>query len=185
MPDRSFRKYQRNFWQLWDFSSEDDPMQDGTLHRILSALVDDFGYHKVRKSLDDLSENKTRVGVSRKSSPGGYDKSKVRKNAISIVETLGVDDERKRDILLVLARQFEKKSFVPNVNSARAFLQQQGKDISQIKSRQQAVSAIFKCLADLETHSLCEMHAKGLFSGPKSLAVIAESIERVGQRGRL
>ncbi len=160
-------------------------MQEGTLHRILSALVDDFGYHEVRKSLDDFSANETRVGVSRKSSLGGHDKSRVRQNAIAIVETLGVDDERKRDILLVLAQRFETKAFIPNVNSARAFLEQQGKDISHIKSRQQAVSAIFKCLADLETRSLCEMHAKGLFGGPKSLAVIAESIERVGQQSRL
>lgn len=159
-------------------------MQEGTLHRILSALVDDFGYHEVRKSLDGFSANETRAGVSRKSSLGGHDTSRVKQNATAIVEALGVEDERKRDILLVLAQRFEKKAFIPNVNSARAFLEQQGKDISRIRSRQQAVSTIFKCLADFETHSLCEMHAKGLFGGPKSLAVIAESIERAGQQSR-
>ena len=164
-------------------------MRENTLHRILSALVEDFGYHEVRKSLDDFSANETRAYVSkksvlRKSSFGSYDKSKVKKNAITIVEALGVEDERKRDILLVLARQFEKKAFMPNVNSVRGFLEQQGKDISRIKSRQQAVSTVFKCLAGLETHNLCEMHTKGLFGGPKSLSVIAESIERAGQKNR-
>ena len=160
-------------------------MQEGTLRRILSALVDDFGYQEVRKSLDDFCTRETRDGAERKSSLGGQDKSRVRQNAIDIVETLVVDDERKRDILLVLAQRFEKKAFMPNVNSVRAFLEQHGKDVSHIKSRQQAVSAIFKCLADLETRSLCEMHSKGLFGGPKSLAVIADSIEKAGQQSRL
>ena len=161
-------------------------MQDGTLHRILSALIDDFGYRKVRKSLDDFSENEARVGISKKSSSGVCDKPKVRRrSAISVVEALGVEDDQKRDILLILAREFERKSFIPNVNSAQAFLEQRGKDTSHIKSRQQAMSVIFKCLADLETNSLCEIHAKGLFGGPKSLAVIAESIERFGQQSRL
>ena len=159
-------------------------MQEVTLHKILSALVEDFGYYEVRKSLDGFSTNETRAGVSRRSSPSGHEKSRVRRNAISIVEALEIEDEVKRDILLVLARQFEEKAFMPNVNSARAFLEQRGKDTSRIKSKQQAVSTIFRCLADLETHSLCEMHTKGLFGGPKSLAAIAESIERVGQKNR-
>ena len=159
-------------------------MQEITLHKILSALVEDFGYHEVRRSLDDLSANATKSGISRKSSPSSNDRSMVKRNAITIVEALGIEDERKQDILLVLARRFEKKAFMPNVNSVRAFLEQQGKDTSRIKSRQQAVSTIFKCLADLETHSLCEIHAKGLFGGPKSLAAIAESIERVGKQNR-
>ncbi|MCY4312291.1 MAG: hypothetical protein OXD44_01075 [Gammaproteobacteria bacterium] len=160
-------------------------MQEGTLQTILSALVSDFGYQKVRKSLDCFSGSEARIDKSRKSSSKSCNKSRVRKSAVSFVDTLGVEDEEKREILLVLAREFEGKQFIPNVNSARAFLEQQGKNSSRIKSRQQASSIIFKCLANLETHILCEMHNKGLFGGPKSLGVIAESIERAGQRGRL
>ena len=160
-------------------------MQKGTLHTILSALVSDFGYQKVRKSLDGFSGTETGINESGKSLSGSSSKSRARRNAVSFVDAMRVEDRDKREILLVLAREFEGKKFIPNVNSARAFLEQQGKDSSRIKSRQQVVSTILKCLANLETHVLCEMHDKGLFGDPKSLGVIAESIERAGQRSRL
>ena len=159
-------------------------MQESTLRKILSALVDQFGYQEVHKSLDDFSASVTRVEESRRSPKVGSNKSKVKQNAIAFVEALGIDDEGKRKILLVLARKFEKKAFMPNVNNVRAFLELQGQDISHIKSRQQAVSAVFKCLADWETHSLCDMHKRGSYGGPKSLSVIAESIEKMGRQSR-
>ena len=70
---------------------------------------------------------------------------------------------------------------MPNVNHVRAFLRQQGKDGSRVKSRQQAVSIVFKCLAGWETQNLRELDVRGAYAGPKSLSVIAESIERAGQ----
>ena len=160
-------------------------MQENTLRKILLALVDDFGYQEVLKSLDNLSTSVTRVEESRRSPNVGSNKSKARQNAIAFVEALEIDDEGKRNILLVLARKFEKKAFMPNVNNVRAFLEQQGQDISHIKSRQQAVSAVFKCLSDWETHSLSDMHKRGSYGGPKSLSVIAESIENMGKQSRL
>ena len=101
------------------------------------------------------------------------------------MEGLEIVDEGKKEILLVLAKEYEEKKFMPNVNSVRAFLTQQGQDASGIKSRQQSVTVVFKYLANLETQKLCEFHKRGSYAGPKSLSVIAKSIENVAQQNRL
>ena len=101
------------------------------------------------------------------------------------VESLEILDDGKKKILLLLAKEYEEKKFMPNINSVRAFLAQQGHDISGIKSRQQAVTVVFKYLTNLETQMLCEFHKRGSYAGPKSLSVIASSIENVAQQHRL
>ena len=160
-------------------------MQKNTLRKILSVLVDDFGYEEVRKSLDGLGSKTARVRAP--GAPAGKRRGKPRTkpNAITAVESLSVVDEGKKNALIALARKFEEKAFMPNVNHVRAFLRQQGKDSSRIKSRQQAVSIVFKCLANWETQNLRKLNARGAYGGPKSLSVIAESIERAGQQNRL
>ena len=101
------------------------------------------------------------------------------------MEALEIADEGKKDILMVLANEYECKRLMPNINSDRAFLTQKRQDASGVKSRQQAVSAVFKCLAAFETQELCEFRKRGTYSGPKSLSVIAKSIENVGQQNRI
>ena len=155
-------------------------MKENTLHKILSVLVEDYGYQQVRKSLDRFSSQPTRVGETKKASDATRRESKAGPDAIAIVESMGIDDEQKRKILLKIARNFEKKSFMPNINSVRAFLARQGKDVSRIKSRQKSAAVVFKCLSDWEANNLYDLYMKGSYSGPKSLSVIAESIENWG-----
>ena len=73
---------------------------------------------------------------------------------------------------------------MPNINHVRAFLDEEGEDISRVKSRQQAVSVVFKHLADWEIPRLWELDARGLYGPPKSLSTIAKSIEDFGQQNR-
>ncbi len=160
-------------------------MQKNTLGKILSVLVEGFGYEEVRKSLDGLGPKATEMSTSRELPGKHRQKPRTKPNAITAVESLGVADEGKRDALMTLARKFEEKAFMPNVNHVRAFLKQQGKDVSRIKSRQQAVSAVFKCLGYWKTQSLRELDARGEYGPPKSLAAIAESIEHAGRQSRL
>lgn len=158
-------------------------MRKNTLRKILSVLVDGFGYEEVRKSLDGLGSEAAGaepLGTS-PSKRGKNPRPRTKPNAITAVESLSVSDKRKKDALMALARKFEEKTFMPNVNHVRAFLRQQGKDNSRVKSRQQAVSIVFKCLADWETRNLRELDMRGAYAGPKSLSAIAESIERAGQ----
>ena len=124
------------------------------------------------------------IEEAKRSASIGSSKSRLRVSAPTFVEALEIIDEGKKDILTVLANEFEDKKLMPNINSVRAFLTQKGHDASGVKSRQQAVSAVFKCLANLETQELCEFHKRGTYAGPKSLSVIAKSIESVGQQNR-
>ena len=167
--------------------NEDTEMRKNTLRKILSALVDGFGYEEVRKSLDGLGSGTTGMKAleTLPGKRGEKPKPRTKPNAITTVESLSVSDEEKKDALMALARKFEKKAFMPNVNHVRVFLRQQGKDGSRVKSRQQAVSIVFKCLADWETQNLRELDVRGIYGGPKSLSAIAESIEHAGQRNRL
>ena len=155
-------------------------MKESTMRKMLSVLVEDFGYQKVKKSLDPFSSQQTRVEELKKASDATRKKSKAELDAIAIVESMEINDDQKRKILLKIARNFEKKSFMPNINSVRAFLARQGKDVSRIKSRQQSAAVVFKCLSDWEAQNLYDMYMKGSYSGPKSLSVIAESIENWG-----
>ena len=160
-------------------------MQKDTLRKVLSAFVDDFGYQTVRETLEDCVAETGRASKTKQSSPNGYSKPRLRRSATDFVEALEIVDKEKKDTLLILAEKYEKKTFMPNINNVRAFLTQQGQDASGIKSRQQAILAVFKHLADWETQRLCEFDKRGLYGGPKSLSVIAKSIENAGWQNRL
>lgn len=160
-------------------------MHNVTLRKILSALVDDFGYHEVRDLLETCSAEAAKRSAQEKPASDRNNKPRVKPNARTIVEALEVDDDQKKDVLLTLADEYERKAFMPNMNNVRAFLAQQRQDTSRIKSRQQAVSAVFKCLAEWGTDSLRELHIRGTYGRPKSLSVIAESIESVGRQSRI
>ena len=155
-------------------------MQKNTLRNLLSTLVDDCEYDAVRKALEDFAPALERTPVSKNSTVKRPKKSREKPNAVSIVSSLALSDEGKKSVLLVLARKYEEKAFMPNVNHVRAFLEQEGKDVSRIKSRGQVVSTVFKCLADWETTRLQELDTRGLYGPPKSLSAIAESIESFG-----
>ncbi|MCY4463772.1 MAG: hypothetical protein OXC26_25760 [Albidovulum sp.] len=160
-------------------------MQNITLRKILSALVDDFGYQEVRNLLETCYAEAGKGGAQEKSGSVRYNKPRVKPCARTVVESLKVDDDQKKKTLMILADEYEKKAFMPNMNNVRAFLAQQGQDTSRIKSRQQAVSAVFNCLAEWGTDSLRELHIRGTYGRPKSLSVIAESIESVGRQNRI
>ena len=160
-------------------------VQERTLRKIVSALVDDFGYEAVHTSLEGCRADARIIEDAKRSASVGSSKSRLRISALTFVEALEIIDEGKKDILMVLANEYEDKKLMPNINSVRAFLTQKGQDASGVKSRQQAVSSVFKCLATLETQELCEFHKRGTYAGPKSLSVIAKSIENVGQQNRI
>ena len=159
-------------------------MQKDDLRNLLSTLVDDCGYEVVRKTLKDFEPALKSTTASRNSSVKRSRKPRAKPNAVTIVGSLALPDEGKKSVLMVLAKKYEEKAFMPNVNHVRAFLEQEGKDVSRIKSRGQVVSTIFKCLANWETPRLKELDTRGLYGPPKSLSVIAKSIESFGQRSR-
>lgn len=160
-------------------------MHNVTLRKILSVLVDEFGYQEVRELLETCYADTAKNDAQEKSASARSSKPRAKPNARSVVDALEVSDDRKKNILMTLADEYEKKVFMPNMNNVRAFLAQQKQDTSGIKSRQHAASTVFKCLAEWDTDSLRELHTRGPYGRPKSLSVIAESIESVAQQNRI
>ena len=159
-------------------------MKKTTLKTLLSSLVDDCGYEAVSKALENFDPARTSSTASKSSSSKRPRKQRTKPNAVAVVNSLTLPNEEKKSVLMMLARKYEEKTFMPNVNHVRAFMENEGEDVSRIKSRQQVVSKVFKYLADWETPRLQELHTRGLYGPPKSLSVIAKSIENFGRRNR-
>lgn len=159
-------------------------MKKGTLRNLLPTLVDDCGYDAVCKALEDFDPALGSAPTSKRSPAKRPRKPRTKPNAVAIVNSLTLPNEEKKSVLMALARKYEEKVFMPNVNHVRAFLEQEGKDVSRIKSRGQVVSTVFKCLADWETPKLRELDVRGIYGPPKSLSVIAKAIETAGRQNR-
>ncbi len=160
-------------------------MRHVAAQRILSALVDEFGYRNVVHLLE-ACDAKVGKGDTKKESASTRNKNpRAKPNARNVVEALKVEDEQKKVVLMTLADEYEQKAFMPNIHNVRAFLNQQKQDTSRVKSRQQAVSAVFECLARWGTDNLRDLHIRGTYGRPKSLAVIADSIESAGRQSRI
>ena len=101
---------------------------------------------------------------------------RTKPTAMKIVQSCEITDDEKKEILLTLAKQYEAKEFMPNVNHVRDFLHSE-RDVSRIKSRQQVTSAVFKKLSALETSKLREILDRGLYGPPKRLESYARAIE--------
>ena len=157
-----------------------------TLRKLLSTLVDDCGYDVIRNVLNDLAPAHAGKSASRDEDGSVMRprKPRAKPDAVAVVNSLMSMDEEKKNILMALARRYEDKMFMPNVNHVRAFLEREGEDASRIKSRQQAVSAVFRYLADWDAPRLQDLDSRGLYGPPKSLSTIAGSIENFGRQNR-
>lgn len=161
-------------------------MHTNTLRKLLSILVDDCGYDVIRNVLDDFAPAQADKSASRDKdgSVTRPRKSRAKLDAVAVVNSLVSMDEERKNILMTLARKYEGKTFMPNVNHVRAFLEREGEDASRIRSRQQAVYAVFRYLAGWDTPRLQELDSRGLYGPPKSLSAIAGSIENFGRPNR-
>ena len=93
-------------------------------------------------------------------------------------------DEETKSILLVLAQEYEGKTFMPNVASVKGFLSREGEHTSGLKSRQQATARVFRRLALWDPDRLRHLRKKGEFGPPKTLRGISEAIEGYGSAAR-
>ena len=166
-------------------------MKQKQLQKSLGVLINQFGYANVQKALEGtrLKESggakcdaKTRCVIADKTSAKST-KKRTKPNAVKIVNSLDIADPGKKEILFIMAKKYEAKEFMPNVNHVRDFLGSE-RDPSRIKSRQQVTSAVFKQLRDLETSKLREMMDRGLYGPRKKLEDYARAIEGFGRPNR-
>ena len=155
-------------------------MRKTVLANLLTALIDNFGYDKVRKTLDEFSP---KSDVAPRPAASGR-VARPKPNAVAVVASLDCDESEKRDFLSHLAEDYEAKQFMPNVNHVRSFLMHDHENPALIKSRQQVTVKVFKKLAEMSLQELRDLEFDGAYGPPKRLATYAEAIENFGRHLR-
>ncbi len=165
-------------------------MKNNILSEMLSVWVANFGLAKIMSALvaSQGRDNILRaLGVKpgQKSKPKTAPKPRVKPDAVSAVAAMDLDDAAKKEFLAHLAKKYEAKEFMPNVNHVRTFLMYHTKeDPAKIKSRQQITVKIFKKMAEMSLEELRELKYCGMYDPPKRLAAYADAIENYGREMR-
>ena len=157
------------------------------LHHQLAALVGDFGYANVRKTLGDLrrdSVRATKLPRPKTKETAADSPARKKPDAVAVVRSLNIADSERREFLLSLAQKYEAKQFMPNVTHVRSFLMHDHDDPSRIKSRQQVTVKVFKKLAEMSAAELRETKECGFYDPPKRLETYARAIENFGRSVR-
>ncbi len=166
-------------------------MKQQQLQETLKGLIECFGYDNVSKTLKDMQSEKPVIGkqktkiysVTAGENSKKQTKKSIKPNAVNVVKSLDITNKAKKEILFTMAKKYEAKEFMPNVNHVRAFLSDK-RDVSRIKSRQQVTVAVFKKLHDLKTSELREIMDRGLYAPPKRLEAFAKAIEGFSRHDR-
>lgn len=155
------------------------------MHKALAALVAHYGYEPIRRGVEKMRPpKKTAPKTTSAVTSGRRARPHARKNAVAVVESLKIGDER-RTALMVLAEKYDAKALMPHVGSVRDFLEREGADISRVKSRQQVTVAVFKRLAEWDAERLLEMDRCGWYAAHRGLEPIARAIENFERPRRL
>jgi len=166
-------------------------MKSNQLEKTLASLVANYGHRKVQNKLDSMKPG--RLYPARRERPdrlakrtysGTQTKPARRRDAVTVAESLELNDAEKKTIIVDMAKRYEAKEFMPHVGHVRAFLESLGKDVSRIKSRQQVTVSVFKKLAGMETSALRDIQERGLYGPPITLGPIADAIGRFGRSRR-
>jgi len=112
-------------------------MKRNQLEETLSSLVADFGHKKVQNRLDALKPHhaapakyEKQRGTANTAGQLGLKPNK-RRDAVMVVQSLGLNDSEKEAIIIDMAQRYEAKKFMPNVNHVRAFLESLGEDVRE------------------------------------------------------
>ena len=110
---------------------------------------------------------------------------KGKRSAIDYVRRMTLPPA-KADVMVRVAECFEDRAFLPAIADIREFCRVHDVDIGKTASRASAVPRVFSFLAAMDAGAVSEILDSGEFSGPSSLAPIADAIRSHGagrQRG--
>jgi len=128
----------------------------------LRLLVQRYGVAELRRHLSSIARP-PRV-------------PRARKNACDYVNGMNSVISKKQR-LLVLARLFDEKRFLPAMGDIRNLFEAYGAELVKIGTRQNAIPPIFQFLSSMSEDRLDRIVNEGAFSGPSELGPIAEAIK--------
>jgi hypothetical protein len=152
-------------------------VREEILDDLLRLLIRRWGYFYVSARLAALKDRDSGSNVP---VPGGYDEPKRhRLTAHEYVERIDVPP-RKRDIMLQLARKFERREFLPTIGHVREFLERSNVRVNSLRGRTAAIPKIVEILTGLPDDSLETMLHDENYSGPSQLGPLSDAIKARG-----
>lgn len=152
--------------------------RDSDLQAILSALVNHWGASTVETTLHEVT-GAPRHRAKGRSGPASRAKAKL--SPVQMAERLP-DRVRNKEEIVRIAREFERKQFLPRIGDAKDFLEQNGYDVAGLKNRSSVFRKVLLVLAQLSPGRLQALRADALHSGPMRLGPLSEAIGAAGEQ---
>ena len=155
------------------------------LGRLMRMLVDEWGYAAVEDALAQISDTHRDKGSSVLQdrwagiSPSRAER-RIKPSAVEQVSRLSIPD-RERQSLLVLAKKFDQRSFLPKVIDIREFLAMRGEEHRGVKDRLDGFRVLLRWLSQLPSDKLEEIANSGRYSGPAQLGPLSDAIKSTGE----
>lgn len=158
--------------------------RNALLVRLIEVLVDEWGPEQVETTVHEVVAG----GVSGPQETGTHpaarsagSRASRKFNAAEQVERLG-EKEPRRDVLLEIAEQYDRKQFLPSVADLREFLILSGERPSGIKDRTEGFRILLKVLLSMPTDRLRDVSSAAKHAGPSKLGPISDAISAAGER---
>lgn len=154
--------------------------RDGILREILGTLVRGWGYKAVVNALSEISEKSvaSATSVRRSSSIAGE-----RPKAKELAQQLPIDKDRKQ-LILMLASDFDSGTAFPRKSDVRAFLASHHKAPRELRSRNEAFRRMLPILQTMSEKGLIALMSRSQNSGPAKLGSISNAIKGAGENLR-
>lgn len=157
------------------------------LEHMLLVLVGRWGYDKVERSLVKIARSIApseefesrlfrKIHQDRGVDERIYKNYNRKLSALDLVERTNTP-EKKKSLLLDLARQYERKDFLPRMGDVKYFLEMQGHDAGNIKQRPEAFRKVLSAIHDMPEEYLEKLVKSSRYSGPAQLGPLSDAIK--------
>ena len=152
------------------------------LKNLLAPLIKQWGREEILRIISILDLESEHHLEHRKFTVGRSARTEInrrqanRPNAVIIAEKINMPEEKKA-LILNIAAQFERKSFLPTISDVRNFLEMRGQDARGIKQRAETFRKIIKILVDMSDEGLEKIIRSRRNSGPSQLGPLSDAIK--------
>ena len=159
---------------------------DDLLQTLLAAMVDEWGFERVRNRLEVVqSTDGKRAGVS-EASVGQAQSNKHRQRstekptAVAMAAKVSLPPKQK-ELIQKLAERFDDKRFLPTSGDIRYFFEVHGGVVPSSKQRGEAFRKVLSLLSALPEAELLKIVDSDAHSGPSKLGPLSDALRTAGE----
>jgi len=142
------------------------------LFNLLTVLVQNFGHAEVERCLSRMTSGYTNAP---RAAPKEKKRSIRAHKAKDFVEKL-VSEPGRKDLLLQIAEQFDRKNFLPRIGDVQHFLKMRGHGPISARNRNEAFRALLVAIENLPANDLEKLARESAHMGPSQLGPLSDAI---------